>query len=59
MIKEEFSKVSLRRLVQSFVPNYLIITLLIGEALIRRMVRMGLLSEQERKLDYVLGLTVA
>ena len=28
-----------------------------GEALIRRMVRFGLLSEQERKLDYVLGLT--
>ncbi|CAD8048628.1 unnamed protein product [Paramecium sonneborni] len=28
-----------------------------GEALIRRMVRYGLLSEQERKLDYVLGLT--
>jgi len=30
-----------------------------GEALIRRMVRLGLLSDQERKLDYVLGLTVA
>ena len=28
-----------------------------GEALIRRMVRFGLLSETERKLDYVLGLT--
>jgi len=28
-----------------------------GEALIRRMVRFGLLQEDERKLDYVLGLT--
>jgi len=30
-----------------------------GEALIRRMVRLGLLKESERKLDYVLGLTIA
>merc|ERR1712137_367675 len=29
-----------------------------GEALLRRMTRMGLLLEGERKLDYVLGLTV-
>merc|ERR1712183_432814 len=29
-----------------------------GEALLLRMVRMGLLTENERKLDYVLGLTV-
>merc|ERR1712203_97890 len=29
-----------------------------GEALLRRMVRLGLLLEGERKLDYVLGLTV-
>ncbi|EEA05574.1 40S ribosomal protein S9, putative [Cryptosporidium muris RN66] len=29
-----------------------------GEALLRRMERLGLLSENERKLDYVLGLTV-
>lgn len=29
-----------------------------GEALIRRMVRFGLLMENEKKLDYVLGLTV-
>ena len=28
-----------------------------GEALIRRMVRFGLLQEDERKVDYVLGLT--
>jgi small subunit ribosomal protein S9e len=28
------------------------------EALLRRMCRMGLLAEAERKLDYVLGLTV-
>merc|ERR1711988_1004391 len=28
-----------------------------GEALLRRMQRLGLLSESERKLDYVLGLT--
>merc|ERR1712072_1030229 len=28
-----------------------------GEALLRRMRRMGLLSETENKLDYVLGLT--
>ena len=28
-----------------------------GEALLRRMMRLGLLSENERKLDYVLGLT--
>ena len=28
-----------------------------GDALIRRMVRLGLLKENERKLDYVLGLT--
>lgn len=30
-----------------------------GEALIRRMVRLGLLKDSERKLDYVLGLTIA
>lgn len=30
-----------------------------GEALLRRMQRLGLLNENERKLDYVLGLTVA
>jgi len=29
-----------------------------GEAMLRRMSRLGLLSENERKLDYVLGLTV-
>ena len=29
-----------------------------GDALIRRIVRLGLLKENERKLDYVLGLTV-
>ena len=32
---------------------------LIGEALIRRMVRLGLLKDNERKLDYVLGLTTS
>mmetsp|Transcript_125893 Transcript_125893/g.364259 ORF Transcript_125893/g.364259 Transcript_125893/m.364259 type:complete len:194 (-) Transcript_125893:49-630(-) len=30
-----------------------------GEALLRRMVRLGLLTEAEKKLDYVLGLTTA
>merc|ERR1711934_1047191 len=30
-----------------------------GEALLRRMTRLGLLGESERKLDYVLGLTTA
>ena len=30
-----------------------------GEALIRRMVRIGLLKDSERKLDYVLGLTIS
>merc|ERR1711998_699952 len=30
-----------------------------GDALLRRMVRLGLLLENERKLDYVLGLTTA
>merc|ERR1712066_963846 len=30
-----------------------------GEALLRRMIRLGLLAENERKLDYVLGLTAA
>ncbi|PFH38157.1 ribosomal protein RPS9 [Besnoitia besnoiti] len=30
-----------------------------GPALLRRMVRLGLLGESEQKLDYVLGLTVA
>merc|ERR1712232_438763 len=29
-----------------------------GEALLRRMTRLGLLNENERKLDYVLGLTL-
>lgn len=30
-----------------------------GEALLRRMTRLGLLNENERALDYVLGLTVS
>ncbi|CAD7962981.1 unnamed protein product [Amoebophrya sp. A120] len=30
-----------------------------GEALLRRMARLGLLNESERKLDYVLGLTLS
>lgn len=30
-----------------------------GEALLRRMTRLGLLGENERKLDYILGLTVS
>mmetsp|Transcript_136715 Transcript_136715/g.424743 ORF Transcript_136715/g.424743 Transcript_136715/m.424743 type:complete len:194 (-) Transcript_136715:82-663(-) len=30
-----------------------------GEALLRRMTRLGLLTESEKKLDYVLGLTIA
>merc|ERR1711881_226888 len=30
-----------------------------GEALLRRMRRLGLLAENEKKLDYVLGLTTA
>merc|ERR1712232_1035187 len=30
-----------------------------GDALLRRMQRLGLLNENERKLDYVLGLTLA
>merc|ERR1712232_975241 len=30
-----------------------------GDALLRRMVRMGLLGENEKKLDYTLGLTTA
>merc|ERR1712166_1080428 len=30
-----------------------------GEALLRRMMRLGLLLESERKLDYVLGLTAS
>jgi len=30
-----------------------------GDALLRRMQRLGLLNESERKLDYVLGLTLA
>merc|ERR1711920_1185277 len=30
-----------------------------GDALLRRMVRLGLLGETEKKLDYVLGLTTA
>ena len=30
-----------------------------GHALIRRMVRLGLLGEDERKLDFVLGLTLS
>ena len=29
-----------------------------GDALIRRMVRLGLLKEEEKKLDYVLGMTL-
>lgn len=33
--------------------------MIIGEALLRRMERLGLLSEEERKLDYVLGLTIS
>lgn len=30
-----------------------------GAALLRRMIRLGLLNEKEQKLDYVLGLTVS
>merc|ERR1719161_2823246 len=30
-----------------------------GEALLRRMTRLGMLGETERKLDYVLGLTTS
>merc|ERR1711920_54369 len=30
-----------------------------GDALLRRMLRLGLLAENEKKLDYVLGLTTA
>merc|ERR1719272_2146054 len=30
-----------------------------GDALLRRMIRLGLLLESEKKLDYVLGLTTA
>merc|ERR1711935_557441 len=30
-----------------------------GDALLRRMIRLGLLLENEKKLDYVLGLTTA
>merc|ERR1711943_107395 len=30
-----------------------------GDALLRRMIRLGLLLETEKKLDYVLGLTTA
>merc|ERR1711957_701980 len=30
-----------------------------GDALLRRMIRLGLLAENEKKLDYVLGLTTA
>ena len=30
-----------------------------GDALIRRIVKLGLLKENERKLDYVLGLTLS
>merc|ERR1719191_151207 len=30
-----------------------------GDAMLRRMTRLGLLSENERKLDYILGLTTA
>merc|ERR1719181_119751 len=30
-----------------------------GEALLRRMMKLGLLAENEKKLDYVLGLTTA
>ena len=29
-----------------------------GDALLRRMVGLGLLKENERKLDYILGLTL-
>lgn len=36
-----------------------IYNLIIGDALIRRMVRLGVLKENERKLDYVLGLTLS
>lgn len=32
--------------------------MLLGDALIKRMVRLGLLDKYQRKLDYVLGLTV-
>ena len=39
--------------------SYLIIIIDVGDALIRRMVRLGLLDRSERKLDYVLGLTIS
>jgi small subunit ribosomal protein S9e len=47
-------------LVVSLIFNITItsIALLIGDALIKRMVRLGLLDKYQRKLDYVLGLTV-
>lgn len=41
-----------------FVHVYPLRPLISGTALLRRMVRLGLLSEGEQKLDYVLGLTV-
>jgi small subunit ribosomal protein S9e len=39
--------------------NIELIIIIIGDALIRRMVRLGLLKENEKKLDYVLGLTLS
>lgn len=33
--------------------------MIVGEALIRRMVRIGVIKESERKLDYILGLSLA
>ena len=45
-----------RRLFEGMLFN-IELQLIIGDALIRRMVRLGLLKESEKKLDYVLGLT--
>jgi small subunit ribosomal protein S9e len=48
-----------RRLFEGILFNIERITInFIGDALIRRMVRLGLLKDSEKKLDYVLGLTV-
>jgi small subunit ribosomal protein S9e len=48
-----------RRVFEGMFHYYLIYLIIyIGDALIRRMVRLGLLKENERKLDYVLGLTL-
>ena len=47
-----------RRIFEGNTP-FLLIIIYIGDALIRRMVRLGVLKENERKLDYVLGLTLS